>query len=389
MAIGFSNWTKEMCGNQPTQNQDGTWEISHQVPLPPKASDLNCSLDDNIPPKSAAWSFINKAKINPDVNPSLVFVDCAEIGAVAGVWLDDHTNFPPHINTGAYTNCNNILARWPGGGIDPAEVQVVLLKNADSGETGAPNPLPLVELPSSGFSGCTGIVSTPYDACILEEYLTQIAQNLLKDPPGDTYKVFSGVKQLFVHTRIDGHYANPDPLVSPLNPEPHAYETGFAVKWLIQAQVDDVNTPGISHVFPGPLDYTTTPPEAPWMDWGAYMWASDTRIPCPHCPIPSVPQPNATPLTWQQQVAGPSYCVSGGSGLECDFQAKSGSHTDNTHPSLCGRSKTSDEMMYFFCNSPYTKPWFTVAGGGCTAQHVPVPQDSCDGFGQGTDTTGD
>jgi hypothetical protein len=350
--------------------------------------------------QTAAWSFISKAKTNTDVNSSLVFVDCAEIGAVSFYWQSDNTNPlpPPPIPPQLYTNCNNILQTWPvfaGGPLDPSQVQVVLLKDADSGEPGAPNP-PLVELPSGPgtFTNCYN--TSTYDACILMNYLAQIARNVWHAPPGKTYSVFPNVKQVFVHSRIDAHYANPavgPPEESPLNPEPYAYESGLAAKWLIQAQTDDVATPGITHTtIPGPLDYNNN--EAPWLGWGPYMWASDTRIPCKDCPIPGTALITHPSLTWVQTVSAhqpPPFKFCGGT-QECDFQGVTGlgaqQHPDNTHPSLCGRYKVSDEMMYFYCNSPYTQKWFTASGTGCPHLTQP-PQNTCNGFGQGNDTTGD
>lgn len=71
---------------------------------------------------------------------------------------------------------------------------------------------------------------------------------------------------------------------------------------------------------------------------------------------------------------------------ECDFQAFNGNpvnqHPDNTHPSLCGRDKVSNLMMYFYCNSPYTVPWFTTSGSACT--NLPPLNNSCS-YGQGSD----
>jgi len=374
VAIGFSNWTKEICANQKLQTE--TYQINPNI-----TDAAHCFLNP--------WSFVWKTKLlqTTDVNSHLVFVDCAYIGAIAYYWqTDDRILNSSFGTTGMYSNCiNYVLGGWlpnAGGPIAASEVQVVLLKDADSGEPGAPND-PLVELPwgAGSFSGCNN--NSTYNACRLLTELAQIARNVLKLPNGQP--VFPNVQQVFVHSRIDGHYANPDPNVSPLNPEPYAFESGLAVKWLIQAQIDDVNFPGITHNTPsGLLDYTTTPPEAPWIDWGAYMWASDTRVPCHNCPLPGIAQLNHPNLTWIQSVAGPSKCDPSNPTQECDFQAKSGVKADNTHPSDCGRNKTADEMIYFLCNSPYTAPWFTANRTSCP--NVIVPQNTCNGFGQGNDT---
>ena len=68
------------------------------------------------------------------------------------------------------------------------------------------------------------------------------------------------VKLAYFTSRIYAGYAT-----STLNPEPYAYESGFAVKWLIEGQVageDSLN-----------YDPGSGPIESPWMAWGPYLWA--------------------------------------------------------------------------------------------------------------------
>jgi len=363
VAVGFSNWTKEICADQ----GPGTYQLKTD---PPDAAFCGGN----------PWSFYWKAHQSEDVNKHIVFVDCAYIGGIAWFWQNDQRPLSG-MTKGMYSNCNDVLRAWPayaGGPLDPSQVQVVLIKTSDSGERTSPN-YPLIPLPHSQgkFTNC--LSSSPFHACILMGEIAQITRNLFTPPPGDNYKPFNNVQQVFVHSRISGAYAKPIHGESPLNPEPYAYESGHAMKWLIQAQVDDVNNPGSSS-FPGPLDYNRH--DAPWMDWGAYMWAADTRVPCENCPIPGTANIDHPPLTWVQETSAHEplpfeFCESG---QQCDFQAVSGSgatqHPDNTHPSQCGRSKVADEMMYFFCNSPYTVPWFTASRAGCP--HVQVPQNRCD-----------
>ena len=67
LGIGFSNWTKELCGDQTS--------FSDLI----QPGNLSCS--------PHGWSFINKAYgISSQLNPKVVFVDCAywRLGAVLG-----------------------------------------------------------------------------------------------------------------------------------------------------------------------------------------------------------------------------------------------------------------------------------------------------------------
>jgi hypothetical protein len=127
-------------------------------------------------------------------------------------------------------------------------------------------------------------------------------------------KSFPNVQLMFLHTRIYAGYTN-----TAENPEPYAYEYGFAIKALIQAQIDQLAGGGVDKVA-GNLKYS----KAPVLLWGPYFWASGTT---PRSP---------DGLVW----------------LRSDFQA------DGTHPSQSGWTKVGDMMMAFFSTSPYSMPWF-------------------------------
>jgi len=364
--IGMSNWTKEGCGSQLFGNPP----VSIQ---PPPVNDKNCGL--GALPDDRKYSFIYKATSHSQVNNGrLIFADCAEIGAVAGYWINDSQGpqgGPAHL----WTNCHDIITAL---GLTDAQVQVVLFKQADSGESSPPPPNPtLMPLPTGAgtFAGCSGSPQEgqPY-ACNLQACMTTIAQQVKVHYPN--------VQQMFLHSRIYAGYA--DPVESPLNPEPYAYEQGFAIKWLIKAQMDEVDFPGAYPHAPV-LDYRTN--IVPWLDWGTYMWASGTTVPCVNCPMYPVPTPPpAQPLKWvdtNPNHGDNNHCpINHVQTQECDFQAKTGTKIDNLHPSFCGRDKVSNLMMYFYCNSPYTTPWFTTSGQKCTWT---PPDNSCT-YGQGADT---
>jgi hypothetical protein len=105
-----------------------------------------------------------------------------------------------------------------------------------------------------------------------------------------------------------------------LSPEPYAYEGGFAVKWLIRAQIHQMRNDGVVlDKRAGDLNYNTV---APWIAWSAYLWANAT-------------QARSDGLTWERT----------------DFK------DDGCHPSPSGVKKVVDLLMNFFLTSPHTA-WF-------------------------------
>jgi hypothetical protein len=380
VAIGFSNWTKEVCGDQFNNNSGTGYKNIQADPSgiwPTQFDPQNISCSPN------GWSFANISGVS---NSTVKFVDCAIIGAVAKYWVTDDvataiTNHPPN---GLYTNCMNILY---GLGLDPRQVQVVLYKDANSQEDGALSPLPL-----SSFNGCPNKppLSTDADACWIVYYVSETARRIVHDKkrtnfPNSSPGYFPNTKLMFVHSRIYGGYA--DPNTYKLNPEPFAYEQGFAMKWLIQSQIDEMllNT---AYTMPaaGSLNYTGTPPQAPWIGWGPYLWAGQDGsngthtmypAPCVNCEIPS--------LTWRQDflanISGTGNCNDLGG--ECDFQSN-----DNTHPSYCGRQKVAKMLLHFYCGystvgpPEYVNHWFRQSGANCVTE---PPHDNACSYGQGPD----
>lgn len=377
LGIGFSNWTKELCGNQPADEQH-FW-VNVQTPHS-GGSNLDCGVNNG-------WSLFHKFFTNPFpslLNPKVVFVDCAEIGAVAYYWSDINIAYYNHplqfgnttdsdgvVSGHLYDNCNGMLGQL---GLSPQQVQVVLYKNADSGAPNAPPPQPpLAELPTQAFSGC--IATSFWDACNLVRYVAATARTVQSQYPN--------VQQMFVHSRIYGGYA--EPTVFPLNPEPFAYEQGLAMKWLIQEQVDEMNDPNHAyHGDVGNLNYESgcgaqlAKPCAPWIDWGAYLWASsyeDVTAPPPH-PDYSCENCAIHGLSWRQDYLGTGDSCDQHSGSpECDFEK-----ADNTHPSLCGRDKVSNMLAYSYCKgvSPsepsFMLPWLMPGQTSCP---LSPRQNSC------------
>jgi hypothetical protein len=167
------------------------------------------------------------------------------------------------------------------------QVQAVWVKLA--------NAQPTVSLPASSA-----------DAFSLERGLGNVVRALKVRYPN--------LQMAFFTSRIYAGYAS-----SSLNPEPYAYESGFSVKWLIEAQIDQMAGQGTDPLA-GNLDFGTV---APWLAWSVYPWADGLT-------------PRSDGLTWSCN----------------EFE------TDGTHPAQGAESKIGQKLLQFFLNSPYTVPWF-------------------------------
>jgi hypothetical protein len=76
--------------------------------------------------------------------------------------------------------------------------------------------------------------------------------------------LFPNLKIAYLSSRVYAGYAS-----TPLNPEPHAYETAFAVKWVIAGQI--AGQPALNY---DPAQKTV---RRPWLAWGPYLWADGLK----------------------------------------------------------------------------------------------------------------
>jgi len=156
--------------------------------------------------------FIRLAEADARKNPNLVMIDAALNGAAATDIAVPFGEYWTHVDR-----------QLQGRDISAAQVQVAWLKTA------------LARDPR-GF---------PENARLLQRALRSIVEILRTK--------FPQLKLVYVSSRTYGGYSESD-----LSPEPIAYESAFAVKWLIEERIKNP-TPDRS---------------IPWVSWGPYLWAN-------------------------------------------------------------------------------------------------------------------
>jgi hypothetical protein len=232
-----------------------------------------------------AWTFVGQASTDAAVNhATLLLINGARGGQTAGTW---DSSSDPNYNRVRDTDLAN-------AGATEAQVQIAWVKVANAG--------PTVSLPASNS-----------DAYTLEIQMGNIVRALKTRYPN--------LKLVYLSSRIYAGYAT-----TVLNPEPYAYESGFAVKWIIQAQIDQMRAGGtIVDPRAGDLNRATG---APWVGWAAYLWANGAS-------------PRSDGLVW----------------LPADLAG------DGTHPSQSGEQKVGALLLEFFKSDPTATPWFLAAAG--------------------------
>ncbi|MGH2533558.1 MAG: hypothetical protein ACRDJW_14765 [Thermomicrobiales bacterium] len=202
--------------------------------------------------------FQDVAAADPAVNPQLMIVDGAQ-----GGW--DATKAADPTNR----NWIDLDQRMDAAGATDEQVQVIWLKEAIAREDRA----------------------FPADAEGLRDDLRTIVQNLQERYPN--------LQIIYLSSRTYAGYAT-----KPLNPEPYAYQGGFAVKWLIEERIEGDAT-------------------GPWLAWGPYLWTDGING-------------RSDGLVWT-----------------CADVRK-----DGTHPSESGVDKVAGLLLEFFKTDETAKSWF-------------------------------
>lgn len=227
-------------------------------------------------------AFAGQTEVLTDLNPKLVIINAAQSGKTA----DKIANIADN-----YWNFATTEVTEKGFAVN--QVQAVWIKEAIGNPTG----------------------TFPGSATALQGYLESVVRNIKTK--------FPNVQVAYLSSRIYAGYSNAD---LRLNPEPYAYESAFAVKWLIEKQRSGDAS----------LAYTGAEPRAPWLSWGPYLWADG---------------------------------INGrGDGLTylCGDVMNPGHGNDGIHPAASGMRKVGAEMVEFFKSDTTSCSWFTT-GVGCSA----------------------
>jgi hypothetical protein len=225
-------------------------------------------------------AFMRLAERDPGRLPSVVLVDGAQGGMEASTWAD-----PEKVTRAGRPDPWSVLdRRLEQAGATARQVQVAWVKQARA------NPAALGEFPRH--------------AEVLKSDLAVIIRRLKGR--------FPNLRLVYLSSRLYAGYA-----ATPLNPEPYAYESAFAVRWLIRDQID--GKPGLN------ADPEHGDVEAPLLLWGPYLWADGVK------------GRRLDSLTWERgDLAG-----------------------DGTHPSDGGQRKVGALLLRFFETDLTGRIWFS------------------------------
>ena len=216
--------------------------------------------------------FLQFARYDPSLNANLVLVDGAQGGAT-----------PNLLTTATSSYWTTILQNYlPDQGVDANQVVAMWIDDTNG-----------------------------YDSGTFPSDMTSMQANY-ESMMNTVHTLFPNLKLVYFASRIYAGYSDG---VATIDPEPWAYQEGYAIKWAIQDQLN-----GNSN-----LNYNSAngPVEAPWMSWGNYDWANGLL-------------PNSDGTVWTCQ----------------DLQK------DGTHPATPGDIKVAGRLLNFLKNDDTTTPWF-------------------------------
>lgn len=218
--------------------------------------------------------FIPLANAYANKNPKLTLVDGAVGGAsvdkISSPWLPQYATY-----------WNTVATRLSNAGVTANQVQVIWFKEA--------NP------------AGTMTIQQYYDSLLVQ--FTRCMHEIKTR--------FPNVKLCYMASRISARYAS-----STLNPEPFSYYTGWAIREIIQRQINGDTA----------LAYSGNNIRSPFLSWGIYMWSDGS--------VPQASNPNIF-ITCPADLAN-----------------------DGTHPSAVGAAKVANWLLTFYQNDSLSCPWF-------------------------------
>lgn len=225
--------------------------------------------------------FITNVSGDPALHPRLRMVDGAQGGQGAALWID------PDADT-----WRGLAIDLEAAGIAAPQVQVLWLKQQLNGD----NLRQFGRFPASAEG--------------LQDHLRTIVQIARQKYPN--------LRLAYLSSRGYGDYASADRGLG-------AYESGFAVKWLVEEQI--AGDPALDHTGPDAV--------APWLSWGPYLWADGL---------------------------GPDRAVGGVPGRSDGLEWRcSDFNPDGVHPNTAGQQKVARALNTFFRTDATTRPWFLDA----------------------------
>jgi hypothetical protein len=221
--------------------------------------------------------FLPLANSDPAKNPKLVLVNGAQGGATPNDFADIDSFYWGMV-------LNNYI---PQNGVTANQVAAIWMEDTDGIASG----------------------TFPSDITNLQTEYETMMNNMVT--------LFPNLKMVYFSSRVYGGYSNG--VGTPDNPEPYAYEVGFAVKGAIQDQIN-----GNTNLNDNPALGVV---KAPWMSWGPYYWSNGMLG-------------RKDGLIWD--------CA--------DFAA------DGTHPSSTGgrpgQLKVATALLNFLKTDDTTTPWY-------------------------------
>lgn len=183
---------------------------------------------------------------------------------------------------------DSVFARLADKGMTPEQVQIAWFKSGSKLDT-------IVEMPlfpnalKSRFTACLGIIA----------------------------EKFPNMKLIYMSGFVYGGYGDPAKEFYEVISEPGGYMNNFAIKWLIEDQINGVDS----------LKFTNPGRKSPWIAWGPYEWADGEKTNI------------YNGLEWN---------------CELDFTIDGGGY----HLTNRGRSKEAALLLEYFKHNPTSRIWF-------------------------------